>query len=53
MNQIAISVYSQNAIVESFYTENHEKLQRQITEIMILIQKLIDITTSFSETKTN
>ncbi len=53
MNQIAISVYSQNAMVRSFYTENHEKLQRQITEIMILIQKLIDITTPFSETKTN
>ena len=38
MNQIAISVYTQNAIDKSFYMENYEKLQDQINEIMILIQ---------------
>ena len=39
MNQIAISVYTQNAMDKSFYMENYEKLQDQINEIMILIRQ--------------
>lgn len=43
MNQIAISVYTQNAIDKSFYMENYEKLQDQINEIMILIRQPINM----------
>lgn len=43
MNQIAISVYTQNAMNKSFYTENYEKLQDQINEIMILIRQPINM----------
>ncbi len=53
MNQIAISVYAQNEFDKSSYMQNYEKLQEQITEIMILIRQPIDITTPFLETKTN
>ena len=53
MNQIAISVSSQNEFDKSSYMQNYEKLQEQITEILILIRQPIDITTPFSETKTN
>ena len=44
MNQIVISVYTQNTIDKSFYMKNYEKLQDQINEIMILIRQPIDIT---------
>ena len=53
MNQIAISVYAQNEFDKSSYMQNYEKLQEQITEIMILIRQPIDITTPLLETKTN
>lgn len=43
MNQIAISVYTQNAMDKSFYMENYEKLQDQINEIMILIRQPINM----------
>ena len=43
MNQIAISVYTQNEIDKSFYMENYEKLQEQINEIMILIRQPINM----------
>ena len=43
MNQIAISVYTQNEIDKSFYMENYEKLQDQINEIMILIRQPINM----------
>ena len=43
MNQIAISVYTQNEIDKSFYMENYEKLQEQISEIMILIRQPINM----------
>lgn len=43
MNQIAISVYKQNAMNKSFYMENYEKLQEQINEIMILIRQPINM----------
>lgn len=43
MNQIAISVYSQNGINRSLYMENYEKLQQQINEIMILIRQPINM----------
>ena len=43
MNQIAISVYTQNAMDKSFYMENYEKLQEQINEIMILIRQPINM----------
>ena len=43
MNQIAISVYTQNAMNKSFYMENCEKLQDQINEIMILIRQPINM----------
>ena len=43
MNQIAISVYTQNAMNKSFYMENYEKLQDQINEIMILIRQPINM----------
>lgn len=43
MNQIAISIYTLNAIDKSFYMENYEKLQDQINEIMILIRQPIDM----------
>ena len=43
MNQIAISVYTQNAMNKSFYMENYEKLQEQINEIMILIRQPINM----------
>lgn len=43
MNQIAISVYTQNEIYKSFYMENYEKLQDQINEIMILIRQPINM----------
>lgn len=43
MNQIAISVYSQNGINRSLYMENYEKLQDQINEIMILIRQPINM----------
>ncbi len=44
LNQIAISVYTQNTMDKSFYMKNYEKLQDQINEIMILIRQPIDIT---------
>ena len=43
MNQIAISVYTQNEIDKSFYMENYKKLQDQINEIMILIRQPINM----------
>lgn len=43
MNQIAISVYTQNTMDKSFYMENYEKLQDQINEIMILIRQPINM----------
>lgn len=43
MNQIAISVYTQNAMNKSFYMENYEKLQEQINEIMVLIRQPINM----------
>ena len=43
MNQIAISVYTQNGINKSLYMENYEKLQQQINEIMILIRQPINM----------
>ena len=43
MNQIAISVNTHNAMNKSFYMENHEKLQEQINEIMILIRQPINM----------
>ena len=43
MNQIAISVYTQNEMNKSFYMENYEKLQEQINEIMILIRQPINM----------
>lgn len=43
MNQIAISVYTQNAMNKSIYMENYEKLQDQINEIMILIRQPINM----------
>lgn len=43
MNQIAISVYTQNAIDKSFYMENYENLQKQINEIMIIIRQPINL----------
>ena len=43
MNQIAISVYTQKEIDKSFYMENYEKLQEQISEIMILIRQPINM----------
>lgn len=43
MNQIAISVYTQNTMDKSFYMENYEKLQNQINEIMILIRQPINM----------
>lgn len=43
MNQIAISVYTQNNIDKSCYMENYEKLQQQINEIMILIRQPINM----------
>lgn len=43
MNQIAISVYTQNAMNKSVYMENYEKLQDQINEIMILIRQPINM----------
>ena len=43
MNQIAISVYTQNAMDKSFYMGNYEKLQQQINEIMILIRQPINM----------
>ena len=47
MNQIAISVYSLNEVDKSWYMENYEKLQEQITEIMILILQPINMNESF------
>lgn len=43
MNQIVISVYTQNGINKSLYMENYEKLQQQINEIMILIRQPINM----------
>ena len=43
MNQIAISVYTQNAMNKSIYMENYEKLQDQINEIMILIRQPVSM----------
>lgn len=43
MNQIAISVYTQNEIDKSFYMENYGKLKDQINEIMILIRQPINM----------
>lgn len=43
MNQIAISVYTQNTMDKSFYMENYEKLQDQINEIMIFIRQPINM----------
>lgn len=43
MNQIAISVYTQNEMDKSFYMENYEKLQEQINDIMILIRQPINM----------
>ena len=43
MNQIAISVYTQNTMDKSFYMENYETLHDQINEIMILIRQPINM----------
>ena len=43
MNQIAIHIYKQKDIDNSFYMENYEILQKQITEIMILIRQPINV----------
>lgn len=51
MNQIAISVYTQNTIDESFYMENYEKLQDQINEIMILIRQPINMEETWQSPK--
>lgn len=39
LNDISISVYTQNDIDESMYIHNFELLQNQINEIMILIRE--------------